>query len=136
MAMNNALTPRTRQEIERAPLLQTRRPIPLVSLTTSYQTILTARDDADFLVEALWVAEWSGTARTYSVSLVPPAGSPGTANTIAFQCALPAYQTDIVIGGYGLLVQPGYTLQALASAGNAVNIYGHGFDMIGTEGLQ
>lgn len=127
------LTPRTRQEIERPALLRTRRPVPLVQLTAAFQTILTARTDADFMLEALWVAETSGTAKTYDVCLVAPAGSASAANALAWTTALPANSSDMVIGAFGLLVPPGYTVQARASVTLTVNIFGHGIDMIGTN---
>lgn len=125
------LTPRTRQEVERPALLRTRRPVPLVQLTASFQTILTARTDADFLMQALWVAETSGTAKTYDVCLVAPSGSASAANAVAWQTPLTANQSDMVIGAFGLLVPPGYTVQARASVTTTVNIFGHGIDLIG-----
>jgi hypothetical protein len=107
--------------------------VPLVRLTASFQTILTARTDADFMLEALWVAETSGTAKTYDVCLVAPAGSASASNALAWQTPLTANQSDMVIGAFGLLIPPGYTVQARASVTTTVNIFGHGMDMIGTN---
>lgn len=128
-----ALTPqRTRFEAEAPERLSTRRPIPLVALTTSFQTILTARADADFLVQALWVAERNGGTHDYTLCLVPPAGSASAANAVAFEVTVATRTTASVVGGAGLLVPPGYTLQALADTADRINIFGWGYDLIGS----
>lgn len=128
-----ALSPqRARFETEAQDRLSTRRPIPLVALTTSFQTILTARDDADFLVQELWAAESNGGTHDYTLCLVPPAGTASAANAVAFEVQVAARTTVVVIGGAGLLVPPGYTLQALADTVNRINIFGWGYDLIGS----
>ena len=129
-----ALSPqRSRFEIDAPQVLQTRRPIPLLVLTTSYQTVLTARSDADFLVMHLYVCETSNAARTVNVALVPPAGSPSAANALLFTYAIGAYAVEPMIGAIDLIVPPGHTIQAQASANTSVNIYGWGYDMTGTQ---
>jgi hypothetical protein len=129
-----AFTPRQRQEIEAPSLLQSRQEIPLIRAQTTFTTLVTARADAFFLTDALWMTETSGTARTVSVCLVPPAGSPTAANAVSWQVPLDANVSDFVIGGSGLLIPPGYTLQANASANDVVNLYGWGWNVIGDAG--
>ena len=135
-----ALSPqRTRFEAEQPRVLQTLRPIPLLVLTTSYQTVLTARTDADFLISHLYVCETSNAARTVNVCLVPPAGSPGTTNALLYTYPVTAYATEAMIGAIDLVVPPGYTIQALGSANTSLNIYVWGYDLTGTQvsgGLQ
>jgi hypothetical protein len=128
-----ATTPRSRFEIDRPRVRETRRPIPLVTLTTSFQTILTARDDADFFVRHRYVCEWSTAARTVDICLVPPGDTAGTANAIVYLYAITSNAVELVMGGSELLVPPEYTLQARASANDSLNIYGWGVDAIGSE---
>ncbi len=124
-----SLTPRTRFEVDTPRAQTSRRPIPLVQLTTSYQTILTARDDADFMLSQIYAAEVSGAAVTIDVSLVPPAGSASSANAIAFGYAIAANTVEPIIGASEMMVPPGYTVQAKASANTAINVFGWGSDL-------
>jgi hypothetical protein len=71
----SGLTPRNRQEIEAPSLLQSRQEIPLVRAQTTFTTILTARADAYFLTDGVWMANVTGAGHTLSVCLVAPAGS-------------------------------------------------------------
>ncbi len=126
-----AYTPRQRQEIEPPSLLQSRQEIPLLRLTTSFQTIVTARADAYFLVDGLWIADISASADSYYLCLVAPAGSPTAANAVAWDVAVTANTTAPAIGGVGLLIPPSYTLQAAADANDRLNIFGWGWNIVG-----
>lgn len=124
-------TPRTRQEIEAPRLLQTRQEIPLVRAQTTFTTILTARADAFFMIDALWAANVTGVSHTVSVCLVAPAGSATVANAVTWQTTMAANVADFIIGGSGLLVPPGYTVQVNADANDVINVYGWGWNIIG-----
>ncbi len=126
-----AYTPRQRQEIEPSSLLQSRQEIPLVRAQTSFSTILTARADAYFLVDGLWVANVTSAGHTFNLCLVAPAGSATVANAVAWEIDLAANTSDFVIGGSGLLVPPSYTVQVAADANDVVNIFGWGWNIVG-----
>jgi len=127
----SAYTPRQRQEIETPQLLQSRQEIPLIRAQTTFTTLVTARADAFFMVDALWAANVTGAGHTYSVCLVAPAGSPTVANAVTWQTAIAANVSDFIVGGSGVLVPPGYTLQANADANDVVNIFGWGWNIVG-----
>jgi hypothetical protein len=127
-------TPRQRQEIEAPSLLQSRQEIPLIRAQTTFTTLVTARADAYFLTDGLWMANVTSAAHTVSVCLVAPAGTATVANAVTWQTALPANVADFIVGGSGILVPPGYTLQAAADANNVVNIFGWGWNVIGDAG--
>lgn len=126
-----AFTPRQRQEIEPSSLLQSRQEIPLVRAQTTFSTILTARADAYFLIDGLWVANVTAAGHTFSLCLVAPAGSPTVANAVVWAAAIAANTSDFVVGGSGLLIPPGYTLRVSADANDVVNIFGWGWNIIG-----
>lgn len=125
------LTPRQRQEIEAPRLLQSRQEIPLVRAQTAFTTILTARDDAFFLMDGLWAANVTGAAHTVAVCLVAPAGSPTAANALAWNMALAANVSDFIVGASGMLVPPGYTVRVNADANDVVNVFGWGWNIVG-----
>ena len=131
MQQNASATPRQRQEIEAPRLLQTRQEIPLVRAQTTFTTLLTARADAYFLVENLWMANVTAGAITVQVCLVAPAGSATSANAVAWTVAIAANTSALIVGASGLLVPPGYTLQGQCSTNNAVNLFGWGWNIIG-----
>jgi hypothetical protein len=126
-----AFTPRQRQEIEPSSLLQSRQEIPLVRAQTTFATIVTARADAYFLVDGLWVANVTALAHDFSLCLVAPAGSPTVANAVAWEIPITANTSDFVIGGSGLLIPPSYTLRVAADANDVVNIFGWGWNITG-----
>ena len=124
-------TPRQRQEIEAPRLLQSRQEIPLIRAQTAFTTLVTARADAYFLSDGLWAANVTGASHTVSVCLVAPAGSATVANAVTWQTVIAANVADFIVGGSGLLIPPGYTLQANADANDVVNIFGWGWNIIG-----
>ena len=126
-----AFTPRQRQEIEPSSLLQSRQEIPLVRAQSTFSTIVTARADAYFLVDGLWVANVTAAGHDYSLCLVAPAGSPTVANAVVWEAAIAANTSDFVVGGSGLLIPPGYTVQVNSDANDTINIYGWGWNIIG-----
>lgn len=124
-------TPRQRQEIEAPRLLQSRQEIPLIRAQTTFTTIVTARADAYFLTDGVWMANVTGASHTLSVCLVSPAGSATAANAVTWQTVIAANVADFVVGASGLLVPPGYTVQAAADANDVVNVYGWGWNIVG-----
>lgn len=129
--MAGAFTPRQRQEVEPPQLLRSRQEIPLVRAQTAAAAILTARADAYFEIEGIWAANVTGSGHTVALYLVPPAGSPTIANALAYDVAVAANTTISVTGGAGMLVPPGYTLQADADANDVVNVFGWGWNVVG-----
>lgn len=123
--------PRSRSEIEPAALLRTPRPFPLVRLQTTASVLVTAREDADFLLTALWVANVDGSNRTWTLYLVPDGGSPGVTNLIAGAVPIVANTSTMIDLNQGFLVQPEYSLQALCSSNDTVNMVGWGYDVQG-----
>ncbi|NJM13956.1 MAG: hypothetical protein HC889_20820 [Synechococcaceae cyanobacterium SM1_2_3] len=132
-ARQGALTPRQRQEIESQRPLQTRQEVPLVRAQTTYSTLVTARADAYFKMEGLWAANVDGSARTVSVALVAPAGSPSAANALVFALSVAANTTVELTGASKILIPPDYTLQVTASANDMINVYGWGMNIAGEQ---
>lgn len=126
-----AITNRQRQEIEAPRLLQSRQEIPLVRAQTAFATILTARDDAYFLIDGLWIANVTGSAHDFSLCLVAPAGSATIANAVTWETVIAANIADFVVGASGLLVPPSHTVRVAADANDVVNVYGWGWNVIG-----
>lgn len=126
-----ASTLRTRQEIEAPRLLKSRQEIPLVRMAATFSTILTARADAYFEIEGLWVANVTNAAHSYSICLVPSGGTATIANALAWEIALPANTVDYAVGAAGMLVPPGYTVQVDADAADVINVYGWGWNVVG-----
>ena len=131
MQGTSGLTPRNRQEIEPSSLLQSRQEIPLVRAQSTFTTIVTARADAYFLADGVWMANVTGAGHTLSVCLVAPAGSATVANALTWQTTIAANVSDFVVGVSGILVPPGYTLQVAADANDVVNVFGWGWNVIG-----
>lgn len=129
--LNSALTPRQRQELEPQKLMRTRRPVYVTPIGMTATTLITARPDADYILEAFWVANVTSSDASYNIHIVEGAEALSASNAIAFGVIIPANLTDIVVGTSGVMVPPGLTLVASCSAANAVNMYGHGWDMMG-----
>lgn len=123
--------PRGRFEQEPQRLLRIPKPIALVRLQTTAQTIYTAETDADFVVQNLRVANVTAGALTYSVRLVLSGGSPTAANSIAEAVSVAANTTATVVAGSDLLMQPGSFLSALCSSNDGINIVGWGYEVRG-----
>ena len=125
-------TPRVLQEIDSLPALSTRRPFGVTALTTSAATILAARDDADFRIEAMVISNVTGSAQTVTVHIVPDGDTAAAANAIAFQRSVAANDVLRLFDATNTgLVPPSSTVQALAGANAALNIWGHGVDYQG-----
>lgn len=111
------------------------RPIDVFQVQTTAGTIFTARDDADFQIEALTATNVTASPDYITLHLVPDGGSVSTANTIVYQREIQA-KTSVTIFSreYMGLMQPGMTLQALCGVNDAVNIWGFGYDYQGIYG--
>lgn len=129
--IQNALTPRNRQELEPQRLMRTRRPLMVTPVGIAIQTLITARTDADYIFEAMWGANVTAADVTYSLHILQGAQPATQANAIAYNVSMPANVTDIIVGGSGVMVYPGYSLVASCSAAGGMNFYGHGWDMMG-----
>lgn len=127
----NPLTPRSRQEIEPQRLLRSRRPIPVRQAGTTQTIVVSSRQDADFLIEALWGANVTGGDVSYSMNIIQTGGTASTANATAVGTVMPANMTDVVLGAAGMLLSPGQTLVVTCSVANGMNFFGHGWDMMG-----
>lgn len=112
--------------------LRVPRPIEVFQAQTTAGTVVTARDDADFQIEALYAVNASGTADSITLYLVPDGGTAGADNLILFEKSVPASDIIAVFDRerMGLLI-PGMSLQALCGVNDSVNLFGYGYDYQG-----
>lgn len=126
-----AVTPRSRQEMEPQALLRTRRLIPVTPLPSSADPLLVPIDKRMFAVERMWAANVSGSEASYSLHIITDNGASNIGNAIAYNVAVPANTTLEIIGLSGMLLAPGQSLVAVASSADAINVFGIGWDIIG-----
>jgi hypothetical protein len=100
-------------------------PLAVVQLGTSATTIYTAPDDEDFLLKALWIANVTGTGRTATLYNVPASGSAAAGNAMMAGAIVTANSGPWKVIE-GLLIPRGGSLQGLADAATAVNVWGWG----------
>lgn len=126
---------RLRQEIEPSLPLQRAFHIAVTPILTTATTLITAEDDEDFRVDALWAHEVGGGTPTLSLHVVPASGMVGVGNARLYQVAFAARQDLIVCGGEKpqLRLQPGASLVAVASAAGVINMGGWGYSIAGGE---
>jgi hypothetical protein len=126
-----------RATIEKAPegVLRRQQPIGTTQLQTTVSTLYTAPATFDFLIRHLWAANIDSSARTVTVYLVASGGTASDANAICKGYSIAANTTvrlDFIAGQtFGSLMQPGMTLQALASVADTVNMGGWGQEVVG-----
>lgn len=72
------------------------------------------------MVTMLHLVNCTAAPITVQVCVVPSGGTPAQANALMWDFSLPA--NDLIEIGDGLLMAPGSSLQALASAGASVNL--------------
>ena len=119
----------------KARLLRAPRPIDVVQVQTAATDVITARPDADYQIETLFAINTTATADWVTLHLVPDGGTAGAANMIAYQLAVPSKgRVAVFTRETPCALEPGYTLQALCSANDAVNVFGHGYDYEGQYG--
>lgn len=132
MATNlTTVTPRNRQEQDPHRLLRQRRPIPVMAGPEALSPLVSARADADFLIEVLWAANTAATSSSYTMHIVPSGGVATTANCIAFEVPTNTNATSRVIAATGLLLSPGDSLVVKSGGAGTVNFYGYGYDILG-----
>jgi hypothetical protein len=102
-----------------------------VALQTTDTTIYTVPDDADFMVKHMWVCNTTGSAATFSVHLVPDAGSAATANEIYSSTSVAANSSAVISALKDQRLSSGMTIVASCSVNNAINIGGWGHDQTG-----
>ena len=103
--------------------------IPPTPLTTTITTLYTAPDQADFLVERLWIASVAAGAVTYSIYIVPSGGSASVSNAIAYEVSVAAKEFGGVSEQQIFRMLPGDSLQVEASANTSLNFGGWGYEI-------
>lgn len=98
-------------------------------LTTSAATYYTAPGNTRTRVATFTATNTSAGAETISVHLVPSGGSADDTNIVADEISLAAKETKSISGAIGHVLESGGTLQALASAGTAINIVASGYEI-------
>jgi hypothetical protein len=136
MAENRSMDPRrVTTEAAPGPVTRQAQPIALTPLQTTVSTLYTAKADMDFMIRHIWAANIDSSARTITVYLVPSGGTAADSNAVCKAYSIAANTTvrlDFLTSStYGSLLQPGMSLQALASVQNVVNVGGWGQDIIG-----
>lgn len=95
-----------------------------LQLTDAFQTVHTVGPQDRLTVERLFITNTSNGAKTVQVCFVPkttPATSPTAANALLWDYSLNANTyVDIELS---YILSPDYTVQALASASNVVNVF-------------
>ena len=96
--------------------LQTPRPFGVIQVAATATIVVTARDDADYRIETLFLANISGSTAAVDVHIVPDGGSASAANkafalTIAAGAHIALFSSEA-----SLLLPPGSSLVALADA--------------------
>jgi hypothetical protein len=122
-------------ESEARLITRRQQPIPTVALQTTLTTLYTANETLDFMVRHMWAANIDGSARTITIHLVPIGLGATNANAICKGYSIAANTTvrlDFIAGNtFGSLLQPGMSIQALASSNDTVNLGGWGQDVVG-----
>lgn len=129
--INASLTPRSRQELEPQRLMRTRRPLMVTPLIVGMKTVLSASPIADYVFEAAWGANVTAQDVTYNIHIVTGAEPASVSNAIAFGVTMPANTTDIIVGMSGAMLAPGQSMIASCSVAGGLNLYGHGWDIMG-----
>lgn len=107
---------------------KTAQPIEPITLGTSATDVYVSSALNDFAIVHLWVANITALPRTYTLYFVPSGASAGAANTAIFEKSIAANTSEVVAVAVGHRIPAGAKIQALASAVDAVNIGGWGFD--------
>ena len=129
--MLNPLTPRNRQEVEAQRLLRQRRPIPVLVGSETPTAVVTARLDADFLIEVLWAANTGSGSHDYTMHIVSAGGTPSAGNQIAGAVVVESHTTVRTVAATGLLLGPGQSLVVSCNPAASINFYGYGYDIQG-----
>lgn len=115
-------------------LLQVPKILTITPLQTTSSILYTALSDADFWAVHLWAANVTATSKTYTVYIVPDAGSPALSNCVVFEKTITGNTTERIDAVINQYIPPSYTIRALCSVNNGVNIGGWGYDYAGSFG--
>ncbi len=98
-----------------------------VQLATGVATLYTAPENTRAKIAILTVTNTTGTARTVTIHLVAPGDTASAANMVVSAKTIGANQ-DLVISSAGQVLEPGGSIQALASAGSAITLMASGVE--------
>lgn len=100
----------------------TGKPLAAGTLTTSAATYYTAQAAVRTRIDAFSVCNYSASAATFTIHLVPSGGSAGPSNILVSARSIAAGASARVPEAVNQWLSGGGTIQALASAGGAVTI--------------
>lgn len=92
------------------------------TITTGAAAYYTAASAVKARIDAFTVTNYSGTAATFSVWLVPTGGSADDTNIIVKARSIAAGASGRVLEAIGQWIEGGGTIQMLASDGSAITI--------------
>lgn len=91
-----------------------------ITLTGAFQTIHTVYRTRQLTISVIHIANTTAGAITVQLCFVPPAGTAAQGNAALWDYSIPA--NDFIQLSEGQILGSEYTIQALASAGNAINL--------------
>lgn len=95
-----------------------------LTLTSGFQTALTVYDAFVLTLKMVHLVNTSAVPVTVQLCYVPKGGVPAADNAALWDYSIPAH--DFLEFGEGHQLDPGTTIQALASADNVVNLFASG----------
>lgn len=99
-------------------------------LTTSAATYYTAPANTRVRIDAVTLTNTSGAAATVTLHLVPAGGTAGDGNMIAKEKSLDAGESATAREALGHWLEPGGSIQALASAATSVTLVASGVEVV------
>lgn len=122
-----------RQENEYPRLLQATVPLGICALNTTNALIYAAPEQADFVIERLFVANVTSAADTLQLHFVEFGGSVATANAAYLDLSVPA-NTTVALGAVdGVRLNPGTSIYGSCATANALNFGGSGIEVRGFQ---
>lgn len=98
------------------------------TLTTSIAIYYTASAAVKARIDQFSVANYSGTAATFSLWLVPSGGSPDDTNIVIIDRSIAAKASGRLLEAIGQWLEGGGTIQMSSSAPNAITITASGIE--------
>lgn len=92
-----------------------------LQLTAGFQTLYTVNNARWFRATCFHLVNVTASARTVRLCVVPPAGAASAVNALLWDFSVPA--NDFIEFGEGLKVPPASTIQVMASAISALNLF-------------
>lgn len=96
----------------------------MISLTASFQTVLTVNASLSLTVKMMHLVNTSGSAVTVRICYVPSGGTANVGNAALWDFSLPA--NDFMEFGEGHELEGGTTIQASAGIADVVNLFASG----------